>query len=247
MIKPKALTSLSIVFPCRDESSSVGPLIEEALQVGDRYGTDYEVLVVDDGSRDDTAGIIDQWAKKNPRVRLLRHAGPRGLGAAVRTGLEKAQKDLIFLTDGDHQFRVSDIDKLFSKIDSCDAVVGYRLGRQGGTPRKLASFLWTQANRALFGLHVRDVNCGFKLFRRRALEGLPLRADSRFIHAEILGRIVRAGGRIQEIGVSHYPRSGGRSKAYEAPALLGALTDLAGSFWAIRSARRTSSGTPAKR
>src|SRR5258705_11444685 len=116
MIRPKALTSLSLFFPCYNESENVGPMIEQAVKVGEEYGADYEVVVVDDGSKDNSAQIVRDWAKKNPRVRLVQHEKKRGYGAALRTGFENVHKDLGFLTVGGNQFRISDIDKLFSQI-----------------------------------------------------------------------------------------------------------------------------------
>ena len=118
MIKPKALKSLSIFFPCYNEEFNVGSMIEQAVQVGEDYGVDYEVVVVDDGSRDKSPAIVQEWSGKNPRVRLVQHPKNLGYGAALRTGLKSVTKEIVFLTDGDNQFHLSDIDKLFFKIDS---------------------------------------------------------------------------------------------------------------------------------
>lgn len=234
MIKPKALTSLSLFFPCYNESLNVGSMIEQAVKVGEEYGVDYEVVVVDDGSRDNSADIVRQWSKRNPRVRLIQHAQNLGYGAALRTGLQNATKDLVFLTDGDNQFQIADIEKLFSKIDSCDVVTGYRLRRQDKPLRRLNGFLWTRLNKALFGLPVRDVDCAFKLFRRRALEGLELKSNQLLIHAEILARLKKKGCKIQEIGVTHHPRVAGKATATGAIRILRTFGELFGLYWQIR-------------
>ncbi len=209
-------------------------MIEQAVKVGEEYGVDYEVVVVDDGSRDNSADIVRQWSKRNPRVRLIQHAQNLGYGAALRTGLQNATKDLVFLTDGDNQFQIADIEKLFSKIDSCDVVTGYRLRRQDKPLRRLNGFLWTRLNKALFGLPVRDVDCAFKLFRRRALEGLELKSNQLLIHAEILARLKKKGCKIQEIGVTHHPRVAGKATATGAIRILRTFGELFGLYWQIR-------------
>lgn len=234
MIRPKALTSLSLFFPCYNESENVGSMIEQAVQVGEEYGADYEVVVVDDGSSDDSVSIIRSWAKKNPRVRLVSHEKNQGYGAALRTGFKNARKDLVFLTDGDNQFHLSDIDKLFSKIDSCDVVTGFRIVRQDKAHRRLNGFLWTQLNKLLFGLPVRDVDCAFKLFRKKALEGLVLESNHLLIHAEILARLKKKGCKIEEIGVPHYPRTAGKATATKISAIFKTFYELFRLYWKIR-------------
>ena len=147
MIKPRALTSLSIFFPCYNEALNVGAMIEQAVKVGETYGVDYEIVVVDDGSRDHSAEIVRGWSSKNPKVRLVQHSQNMGYGAALRTGLKNVTKDLVLLTDGDNQFHLNEIEKLFSKIDSCDVVVGYRIQRQDKAYRRFNGFLWTRTVR----------------------------------------------------------------------------------------------------
>jgi glycosyltransferase involved in cell wall biosynthesis len=234
MIKPRALTSLSIFFPCYNEASNVGAVIEQAAQVGDEYGIDYEVVVVDDGSTDNSAKIVQRYSEKNPRVRLIQHSKNMGYGAALRTGFQNVKKELVFLTDGDNQFRISEIEKLFSKIDSCDVVAGYRINRRDKAHRRLNGFLWTKLTRALFGLPTRDVDCAFKLFRRRALEGLELKSDQLLIHAEILARIKKKGFKIEEIGVTHYPRAAGKATATGAGRIVKTFGELFGLYRQIR-------------
>ena len=226
MIRPKALTSLSLFFPCYNEAENVGTMIEQAIKVGQDYGADYEVVVVDDGSRDGSADIVRGWSKKNSRVRLVQHEKNMGYGAALRTGLESAKKDLVFLTDGDNQFRLPDIDKLFSKIDSCDAVVGFRIVRQDKPHRRLNGFLWTQLNKLLFGLRVRDVDCAFKLFRRNMLQDIKLESNHLLIHAEILARLKKKGAKIEEIGIPHYPRTAGQATATKPGSVLKTFREL---------------------
>ena len=234
MIRPKALTSLSIFFPCYNEALNVGPMIEQAVKVGEEYGADYEVVVVDDGSKDNSAQIVRDWSKKNSRVRLVQHEKNQGYGAALRTGFNNVTKDLVFLTDGDNQFRLSDIDKLFSKIDGCDVVTGFRITRMDKPHRRLNGFLWTKLNKVLFGLPVRDVDCAFKLFRRKVLQGLELESSQLLIHAEILARLKKKGAKIEEMGVTHYPRTAGQATATKPAAVLKTFYELFRLYWRIR-------------
>ena len=234
MIKPKALTSISFFFPCYNEAENVGSMIEQCVKVGEDYGIDYEVIVVDDGSRDKSPDIVNQWSAKNPRVKLIQHPQNCGYGAALRTGLKTAKKDLVFLTDGDNQFHLTDIEKLFSKIDSCDVVTGYRIVRQDKAHRRLNGFLWTQLTRTLFGLKVRDVDCAFKLFRRKCLDGLELKSNQLLIHAEILARLKKKGCKIEEIGIPHYPRTAGKASATHPIRILKTFGELFKLFWQIR-------------
>ena len=234
MIKPKSLTSLSIFFPCYNEADNVKTMIEQSVQIGNDYGIDYEVVVVDDGSSDQSAQIVREEARKNPRIRLIQHSQNKGYGAALRTGLGNVKKDLVFLTDGDNQFRLSEMEKLFSKIDSCDVVVGYRINRQDKAHRRLNGFLWTSLNKILFSLPVRDVDCAFKLFRRKALEGMELKSDHLLIHAEILARLKKKGCKIEEIGVTHYPRVAGKATATGIGRILKTFQELFGLYRQIK-------------
>lgn len=209
-------------------------MIQDAIKIGEDYGIDYEVIVVDDGSLDKSPAVVEGWSKKNPRVCLVRHEKNMGYGAAVRTALQSATKDLVFLADGDNQFRVSEIEKLFSKIDSCDVVTGYRLSRRDNWFRRTGGDFWHAFVRVALGVPVRDVDCGFKLYRRRVLEGLPIESNHVFVHAEILARIRKKGKRIQEIGVTHYPRTAGRASATTPAKLLKSLGEALRLYGRVR-------------
>jgi glycosyltransferase involved in cell wall biosynthesis len=234
LFKPRSLTSLSLFFPCHNEAGNVGPMIEQAVSTAESYGVDYEVIVVDDGSRDETAKIAESYSARNPRVRLVRHPKNLGYGAALRSGFAAATKDLVFLTDGDGQFHIADIEKLFSKIDSCDVVTGYRLERRDAPHRRLNGWIWTRLSRLLFGLGVRDVDCAFKLFRAKALKGLVLRSNQLLIHAEILARLKKRGCKIQEIGVTHHPRTAGKASATSPGRMARSVVELIKLYWNIR-------------
>jgi glycosyltransferase involved in cell wall biosynthesis len=238
LIRPKSLTSLSITFLCYNEEANVASMIEQCVKTADSYGMDYEIVVVDDGSRDRTAEIVRKIASQNPRVRLIQHEHNMGYGAAVRTCLKNAKKDLVFFTDGDNQFQLTDIDKLFSRIDDCDVVAGYRLRRQDTLDRRIKGRLWTFANKVLFQIPVRDVDCAFKLFRRKTLDGLELKSNQLLIHAEVIARLKRRGWRIQEIGIPHHPRTAGKATATGLGRTLKTFAETARLFLDISSEKR---------
>lgn len=205
----KRCTGLSLVMPAYNEEANVKAAIRACAAAGEKFAEDYEVIVVDDGSRDHTAERVREEAQGNPRVRLISLPQNRGFGGALKTGLKAADKPLVFYTDSDLQFDLQEIGSLLDPIDDCEIVVGYRVNRQDHLVRKLNAWAWGRLQWVLFGLNVRDIDCGFKLFRREVLQSMPMRSDGAFISTEILLRARAAGHRIREVPVRHYPRKAG--------------------------------------
>jgi glycosyltransferase involved in cell wall biosynthesis len=205
----KRCSGLSLVMPAYNEEANVKAAIRACATAGEKFAEDYEVIVVDDGSRDHTAERVREEAQGNPRVRLISLPQNRGFGGALKTGLKAADKPLVFYTDSDLQFDLQEIASLLDRIDDCDIVVGYRVNRQDHFVRKLNAWAWGRLQWVLFGLNVRDIDCGFKLFRREVLQSMPMRSDGAFISTEILLRARAAGHRIREVPVRHYPRKAG--------------------------------------
>jgi glycosyltransferase involved in cell wall biosynthesis len=205
----KRCSGLSLVMPAYNEEANVKAAIRACAAAGEKFAEDYEVIVVDDGSRDHTAERVREEAQGNPRVRLISLPQNRGFGGALKTGLKAADKPLVFYTDSDLQFDLQEIASLLDRIDDCEIVVGYRVNRQDHFVRKLNAWAWGRLQWVLFGLNVRDIDCGFKLFRREVLQSMPMRSDGAFISTEILLRARAAGHRIREVPVRHYPRKAG--------------------------------------
>ncbi len=205
------LPSLSACVPVHDEEANVVPMVQALLCVLPAVAERWELLIVDDGSRDGTGRLADDLARRYAGVRTVHHAVNRGYGAAVRTGLATARFEYVFLTDGDQQFDPAQIRLLIPALTRTDVVVGYRARRADDLARRLAAAAWNLTVRALLGLRHRDVNCAFKLFRRRALEGLDLSADGACISAELLACLQARGHHAIEIPVDHYPRRHGRA------------------------------------
>jgi len=203
------LPSISAFFPAYNEEGNVGAMVERLGAVLPQVSDDYEINVVDDGSHDRTAEIATGLAAADPRVRLVRHQQNRGYGGALKSGFAASTKNYVFFTDGDGQFDVGEITSLLPYVPQFDVVIGYRIDRAEGGLRRVNAGAWNFLVRNLFGIPSRDVDCAFKLFDRRVFEVVHPEAEGAMISTEILARTVRAGFRVTEVGVHHYPRRHG--------------------------------------
>ena len=225
---------LSYFFPAHNEEANLEGLVEEALATLPDIAETFEIIAVDDGSRDATASIAERLSERHPGVvRLVRHPVNLGYGAAVRSGFAAARYELIAFTDGDRQFKVADIGRLTARLaaaDAPDAVVGFRIKRADPLARTLYARAYRLANRLFFGLRVTDVDCACKLFRREALGGLRVELGGAFFSAELLIKLEAAGRRVVEVGVPHYPRTAGSATGAKPQVVLRAVRD----FWRLR-------------
>ncbi|HEX8940126.1 MAG TPA: glycosyltransferase family 2 protein [Candidatus Limnocylindrales bacterium] len=228
------VAGLSYFFPAHDEAANIEALVEEALAELPRLAETFEIVIIDDGSRDATPELADRLAADNPgRVRVVHHVTNLGYGAALRSGFQASRCDLIAFTDGDRQFRVADLGPLLDRLagaDHPDVVVGYRIARADPPIRTAYARAYRLANRLFFGLRVRDVDCACKLFRREALAGVRVESGGAFFSAELLVKLRAAGRRIVEVGVAHYPRRAGSPTGARPSVILRAVRD----FWALR-------------
>jgi glycosyltransferase involved in cell wall biosynthesis len=206
---PRKRPGLSVVLPAFNEEANIAASVREMRAAMEPLFDAFEIVVVDDGSRDRTAECVGEEAKADPRVRLVQLPENRGYGAALTAGLRAARLPLVFYTDSDLQFDPRQIQDLLAKIDEFPVVVGYRRNRQDPWFRKLNALGWNLLMRLSFGLRVRDIDCAFKLFRLEVLQGIPLRAEGAFFSTELLLRAQAAGHRICEVPVDHYPRQAG--------------------------------------
>ncbi|MCU0670126.1 MAG: glycosyltransferase family 2 protein [Myxococcota bacterium] len=226
MNDPKRPRSISLVFPMFDEEANVGPLLDSALAIGPRLADDFELIVVDDGSRDGSAAVVQSVRRRDPRVRLLRHPRNRGYGAALRSGLRAARGELVFFSDADLQFDLREIEQLLAHVDEFDIVAGARTPRRDPWLRRVLAWGWGVLVRGLFGLRVRDIDCAFKVFRRPVLDALPIASIGAFVNTELLVRARRSGFRIREVPVTHHPRVAGRAKGASPRVVARALLEL---------------------
>ncbi|MBA3240135.1 MAG: glycosyltransferase family 2 protein [Acidobacteria bacterium] len=210
-----AAEGISVFFPAYNDAGTIATLVREALKVLPTLTEDYEVIVVNDGSTDETPAILDELARSNPRVRAIHHEQNKGYGGALRTGFESAAKDLIFYTDGDGQYDVRELARLHPLLgDGVDIVNGYKLKRADTKHRQVIGAIYNQLARFLFRLPVRDVDCDFRLMRRRAVRRVELVSSSGVICVELVRKLHAAGCVFAEAPVQHYPRLHGRSQFF---------------------------------
>ncbi|HET6507470.1 MAG TPA: glycosyltransferase family 2 protein [Baekduia sp.] len=247
------LPSLSVVLPCYDEAPNVAAAVYDARIAAGASALRHEVIVVDDGSTDQTATIAAMLAATFPEVRLVRHDRNRGYGAAVRTGIDASTGDWVLLTDGDRQFDLNELPRLVAagaRAGGADLVVGYRIARADPAFRRLSAAAWNRLMRASFGVGVRDVDCAFKLVRGDAVRELPLESDGAMISTELLVRARLASWRLAEVGVTHRPRTAGSPTGGDPRVILRAFGERRALRRRLReqAARDASpAGTPAAR
>lgn len=223
------MDALSLVIPALNEADVIATAVEEAVAaLGELFG-EYEILVVDDGSTDDTPVIVERLAAAFPTVRLLRHERNRGYGAALRTGFEGANFDRVAFTDADCQFDLGDLAKMVPLADEFPIVAGWRVDRKDPWRRRFLSKGYNLLARTFLGTRVRDCDCALKVFRRAALANLLPKSRGFFVNTEMLTRARQLGYDVTEVPVTHRPRLGGESKVSlrEVPKTLRTLL----SFW----------------
>ncbi|MGI9098626.1 MAG: glycosyltransferase family 2 protein [Solirubrobacteraceae bacterium] len=205
-----ALRGLTIVLPCFDEAENLPHAVRLATDAAQRCAATHEIVVVDDGSSDDTVEVAARLVALDPRVRLIIHAENRGYGPALRTGIAAARLPWVLLIDADLQFDFGELEDFLPLTPSADLVVGWRILPQGPVRRRAGSALWSRFVRAVVDLPVRDVDCAFRLARRELLQRLDLRAGGALFGAELLVKSRAAGARVAEVAVHHRPRVAGR-------------------------------------
>lgn len=220
------MTSLSVFFPAYNEEAIIEKTVRDANDAVAALVDDYEIIVVDDGSADRTAEIVQRIAAGNPRVRLARHARNRGYGAALRTGFASARKDLVFFSDADGQFDLRELPQTLDLIQSTPVVAGYRIKRSDPVHRLIIARTYRTIVRLVFRLRVRDIDCAWKMFRRDVLADLGLESDGAFISSELLIKLDRRGVPIVECGVHHYPRTTGASKGATPKVIVKTMRDI---------------------
>ncbi|HYO43479.1 MAG TPA: glycosyltransferase family 2 protein [Candidatus Limnocylindrales bacterium] len=231
---PARVARLSYFFPAHNEEANIEGLVAEALETLPSIAETFEIIAVDDGSRDRTGEIADRLAAEHPGVvRVVHHVPNRGYGGALRGGFEASRYELLAFTDGDRQFQVGDIARLTARMaeaDHPDVVVGYRIKRADPMVRIVYARTYKLANRIFYGLRIRDVDCAAKLFRREALEGVRVESGGAFFSAELMIKIKEQRRSIAEVGIPHYPRTAGSPTGAKVSVIGRAVKD----FWMLR-------------
>ena len=222
------MPSISLVMPAHNEAENIEPVVTEAVPALAAVSNDFEIIVVDDGSKDDTAGVTRRLMETEPHLRLVQHPVNKGFGAAVLTGLTSASKDWILYTDADRQFVLAELASFMPYTDKADLIAGYRAPRRDPFLRVLYGKGWSMLCTLFFGYTVRDVDCGFKLLRRTIIDQLADQIGSRgaTFSIEWLVRAKRAGYRFVELPVTHRPRTAGSQSGARMSVITRAFREL---------------------
>ncbi|HEV2339370.1 MAG TPA: glycosyltransferase family 2 protein [Patescibacteria group bacterium] len=203
--------SISVVLPAYNEQDNIEEAVESIYEYLTHEFSDFEIIVVDDGSSDDTAKKVKALQKKKPYIHLIRHEENRGYGSALRSGFTKATKDFVFYTDADNQFNIVDLQSLLPLSQQYDIISAYRKKRNDPFMRLVTAYVYNVLIKTLFGLRVRDIDASFKLYKRQVLKDMQLKSQTGLIDAEVLIKAQKKGFSIGQVGVSHYPRKKGKT------------------------------------
>lgn len=215
MPTPDAQPGLTVFFPAYNDSGTIASMVVTAVLTASRLTPDFEVLIINDGSRDATPQVADELARVYPQVRVVHHQGNRGYGGALRSGFAHATKEFVFYTDGDAQYDPAEMADLWARMEpGVDMVNGYKISRSDPFHRKVIGRLYHHTVKLLFGLTVRDVDCDFRLMRRAIFDTVTLTKNSGVICLEMMKKIQDAGFRIAEVPVHHFHRAYGKSQFF---------------------------------
>jgi glycosyltransferase involved in cell wall biosynthesis len=228
------IRSISAVLPAFDEAPNLSQITTRTIEALEDTVPDFEIIIVDDGSKDATGRLADGLATRDARVRVVHHARRRGYGAALRAGISEAGKQFIWCLDADGQYDPTDLTRLAQFDDAYDLVAGYRARRADPVRRRLLSRIYRLLIRVSVGVKARDPNCGFKLYRASSLKILPLSSLGRFVQVEILVRLKERGNSVQEVSVQHTARHAGRQTGARLGTIVGMIRELS----AFRKRRR---------
>jgi hypothetical protein len=217
--------SLSLVLPAHNEVDNIEIVIRRALEVLPKHVDTFEIIPVNDGSRDQTGRVIDFLSSEDSRVRPVHHRVNRGYGGALKSGFAASRYDYVMFMDSDRQFDIADIQRLAPFVGEHDTVAGFRMERSDPIIRRINAEVFNLAVRILFGVHMRDLDCAFKIFRGDQLRSLKLTTSGALINAEIQAKLRRQGATMQQVGVPHYPRVAGSATGGSIRVILRAMRE----------------------
>lgn len=225
---------ISLVLPAHNEEPNIRAVVEEAKQVLPSAFTDYEVIVVNDGSKDRTLEIAQEMASEDPHVRVVNHPVNRGYGAALTSGFNAAEGDYVMFMDSDRQFDINEVHLLTPYVEQYDIVAGYRIKRNDPAFRLLNAAIFGMAVRLLFDLQVRDIDCAFKIFHADVLRGINLESPGALINTEILAKAKVQGCDLTQVGVHHFPRLEGEQSGASLKVVFRAFKEIIRLWWRMR-------------
>jgi glycosyltransferase involved in cell wall biosynthesis len=225
-----AVTAISVFFPCYNDEATIARMVRVAVATLQRVGVrDAEVIVVNDGSTDGSAAVLDDLMTREPLLRVVTHQHNRGYGGALLSGFAASTRQWVFYTDGDGQFDPTELELLVQRAsDEVDVVQGYKLGRADGPVRAVIGRVYHRFVKFFFGLEIRDTDCDFRLIRHALLDRVELVHTTGVICVELVRKLQDAGARFTEVGVHHYRRAHGKSEFFRVGAIVRTLWGLAG-------------------
>ena len=242
-----ARPSVSAFFPCYNDERTIADLVREADAQLRCVADDYEIIVVNDGSRDRSAAVLAELAGQMPRLKVVTHPVNRGYGGALRSGFAASTKELVFYTDGDGQYDVKEIPIMLALlVDDTDFVNGMKMARSDPAYRVFIGNLHKFVTRWAFWLPIDDVDCDYRLIRRSVLDRIDLHSNSGSICVELVKRAERAGARFRQVSVRHYSRQFGTSQFFRPGRILRTYADLAGMWFALIVLRQGGPGPSGK-
>jgi glycosyltransferase involved in cell wall biosynthesis len=218
--------SISVVFPAHNEEGNIVKAVEQAIHCLEHLSPDWEIIPVNDGSSDKTGEIIQNLSRQYSRVRGVHHETNRGYGSALKSGIQRASKELIFFCDSDLQFHLYELLHLLIWIEQYDIVIGYRKMRRDPWHRRVNALGWKMLVRGLLGLKVRDIDCAFKLFRRVVFKAIEIDAVGAMVNTDILVQATQMGFKIKEVPVTHFPRVEGEQSGARLRVIVKAFREL---------------------
>jgi glycosyltransferase involved in cell wall biosynthesis len=235
---PHRIPGLSVFLPSHNEEGNVERVVGAYLAELPRITDDYEVIVVDDGSRDRTGAIADRLASADSHVKVVHHQVNRGYGGAVISGIRAASKPYVLLCDGDGQFDPADIELMTVFVPEYDVVAGRRAHRADPLMRRVNGMAWSGLVRILLGITISDIDCGFKLFKREMLDGMELRAHGAMISTELMARLAGRGAKVKEVDVAHLPRLTGEQSGASFKVVMRAFKELITLYRELKAERQ---------
>ena len=222
----RVVKSLSVVFPAFNEEANIRAVVQDAYRNIRNFTPVFEIIVVNDGSKDRTGEICDRLVEEFSEMRVVHHARNRGYGAALKSGIELARYDLIFFSDADGQFDLKELAAFIEQTDAYDIVAGYRARRQDPPHRLLFAWGWNILVRFVLGIRIRDIDCAFKVFNRRVFKKVQIQSVGAMVNTEIFAQISKFGMTVKEMPVSHFPRRHGQSTGGNVAVIIKAFREL---------------------
>ncbi|MGB8857718.1 MAG: glycosyltransferase family 2 protein [Ilumatobacteraceae bacterium] len=228
------VTSVSAFFPCYNDEFAIGKMVRDVHAGLEGAVDDFEVIVVNDGSKDGSLSVLRELATEFPRLRIVNHEVNRGYGGALISGFQAATKEWVFYTDGDAQYDATEIVRSIAAVrDDTDVVQGFKIGRGDPWHRKVIGRVYHHVVKLLFRLRVRDTDCDFRLIRHTVLDKVALQSHTGVICVEMMCSFQRVGAKFVQVGVSHHARPHGKSQFFRVPAIARSARQLLQLWWRL--------------